>query len=149
MSYQANKRTSLRLFTNRQAQEQELTPIAFLPTETLLATEPLVMPKGSPHTTETVEFDAERYLSAKDFLKVFLFRTQAKGVTFGDLPTMDRVKRTGLGLRYERQLARNLYGQAGYLFNRTTNDTPFAPFDGGTAPYHPPRLAGLALNYVN
>ena len=149
VNYRTDERTLLRLFFNRQAQEQELTVLAFRPTETLLATEPLVMPKGFPSRTETVELDIERYLSPKDFLKLFLFRTTAEGVTFGDLPPMSRIERTGVGLRYERQLNRNLYAQVGYLYNRTTNRTPFAPFDEGTAPYHAPRLAGLALNYVD
>jgi hypothetical protein len=62
---------------------------------------------------------------------------------------MQRVEREGWGLRYERRLSRNLYGQLGYVWNRTTNDTPFAPFDEGSAPYHPWHLAGLGLNYVD
>jgi hypothetical protein len=137
------------LFYNRQAQEQELTTLAFGPVETRLTTEPLTMPQGLPDRTQTVEFDAERYLGSSDFLKLFLFRTSARGVDLGDLPPMKRVVRTGVGLRYERQLSYHLYGQASLLLNRTTNRTPFAPFDGEAAPYHPSTFGGLALNYVD
>jgi hypothetical protein len=149
VNYRADDRTLLRLFYNRQAQEQELTPIAFRPVETFLTTEPLVMTKGSPDQTTTVELDAERYLASNGFLKLFAFRTTARGVDLGDLPTMPRVVRTGVGVRYEQRLSQNLYGQVGFLTNRTTNRTEFAPFDGGTAPYHPPSLAGLSLNYID
>ena len=62
---------------------------------------------------------------------------------------MNRVEREGIGIRYERQLTRNLYAQFGYSTNRTLNRTPLAPFDNGTAPYHSPNLAGVALNYVD
>ena len=82
-------------------------------------------------------------------MKLFLFHTQARQVSLEDLPDMDRVERTGVGVRYERRLRRSLFAQASYLHNRTTNDTPLAPFDGGTAPYHAPHLAGLSLNYVD
>jgi hypothetical protein len=104
--------------------------------ETFLTTEPLVMTKGSPDQTTTVELDAERYLASNGFLKQFAFRTTARGVDLGDLPTMPRVVRTGWGVRYEQRLSQSLYGQVGFLTNRTE----FAPFDGGTAPYHPPYL---------
>src|SRR5205085_1660276 len=70
-------------------------------------------------------------------------------VTFGDLPPMNRITRDGVGLRYERQLTHNLFGQVAYLYNRTKNRTPFAPFDEGTAPYNAPYVAGLALNYID
>ena len=149
VNYRANERTFLRLFANRQAQGQEFTTFAFRPTETLLSVEPLVMPKGSLKNSRTVELEAERYLGARGFLKLFAFHTTAEGVDLAGLPLMESVEREGWGVRYEQQLSRNLYGQAGFLINRTTNRTPFAPYDEGTAPYHAPRLAGLALNYVD
>jgi hypothetical protein len=139
----------LRLQYNRQAQEQDLAVFALMPYETVLVTEPLVMPKGTPRSSVTVELDAERYLSARDFLKVFLFRTTADGVDYGSLPTMGTVRRHGIGVRYERQLTDRLFAQVGLVLNRTTNDTGFAPFNHGSAPYHPWRLAGLGLNYVD
>jgi tetratricopeptide (TPR) repeat protein len=149
VNYRANERTFLRLFANRQAQGQEFTTFAFRPTETLLSIEPLVMPKGSLKNSRTVELEAERYLGTRGFLKLFAFRTTAEGVDLAGLPLMESVEREGWGVRYEQQLTRNLYGQAGFLINRTTNRTPFAPYDEGTAPYHAPRLAGVALNYVD
>jgi len=149
VNYRPDRRSLVRLFYNRQAQKQDLIPVALRPLETLLTTEPLVMPKGLPDETETWEVDLERYLSSRDFLKVFLFNTTADNVNYGDLPTMHRVERKGVGFRYERQFSDTLYGQLAYLCNQTANQTPFAPFDGGTAPYHPSRLAGIGLNYVD
>lgn len=149
VNYQPDDRTMLRLLANRQAQGQDLVVFALAPLDTLLVTEPLVMPKGFPEETRTVELDVERYLGPRDFAKLFLFRTTAREVDLGDLPTMQRVARIGWGARYERQLSDNLYGQVGVLFNRTTNRTEFAPFNDGTAPYHPPWLGGVGLNYVD
>ncbi len=149
INFRPDRRTLLRLQYNRQAEEQDLAVFALTPFETVLVTEPLVMSAGLPNTTETAELDAERYLGPSDFVKVFVFRTTADGVDLGNLPTMQTLRRYGVGVRYERQLTDRLFGQLGFVLNRTTNDTPFAPFDAGSAPYHPWRLGGLGLNYVD
>lgn len=149
ISYRPEGRTELRLFYNRQAPEQDLAILALAPNDTLLVTEPLTMVRGAPDSCSTVELEAERYLGSRGFLKAFVFLTTAKAVDFGDLPQMGEVRHHGIGVRYERQLTDRVFGQAAVLLNRTTNDTAFAPFDGGSAPYHPWRLAGLGLNYVD
>lgn len=156
-TYQAGRLTTLRLFANRRA--EELTTLAFAPTETLLTTEASTLPSGDLlGTMRTLELDVERYLPPTGFLKLFVFHTAARDMMLGsfDLPaafpptlTLDRVWRTGAGLRYERQLTPNLFGNLALVINRTTNDTLGAVFDDDTAPYHPARTAGLALDYVD
>jgi len=149
VNYRAGRRDLVRVLYNHQAPKQELAPVALVPNEALMVTEPLVLPKGSLGETRTAELEYERYLCPGSFIKVFAFHTTADEVDLGPLPRMLEVQRTGVGVRYERQLSRNLWMQAAYLYNRTDNDTPFAPFDGGTAPYHPLHLGGVAINYVD
>jgi tetratricopeptide (TPR) repeat protein len=154
-SYQVDARTNLRLFVNRRA--REFTTVAFAPTETLLTTESATLPNGTANTMRTVELDAERYLRAGEFVKLFLFRTAATDLELGgDAPAafpptllLARVRRTGVGLRYERQLTSNLFANVVLVASRTLNSTPGAAFDGGAAPYHPKRSAALALDYVD
>ncbi|MBI3921508.1 MAG: TonB-dependent receptor [Armatimonadetes bacterium] len=157
-SYRADARTALRLFANRQSPQQ--VTVTFAPTESLLTTESSVFPDGDPRgTVETFELDVERYLSPGELVKLFLFRTRAKDLTLGAeapgffapfLPlTLSETRRVGVGVRYEKPLWRNLFGNVQFVINDTENNTPGAAFDDGTAPYQPKTSARLGLDYVD
>ncbi|BCM88293.1 beta-barrel assembly-enhancing protease [Abditibacteriota bacterium] len=157
VNYQADKRSTLRLLYNERA---GTTNLAFAPNETRLTVEPNILFRGSPRTSRVLELDAERYLSGRRFVKVFLFHASAQDVALGaDTPvytfrvnaplTLGSLSQTGVGLRYEQPVARNLFLQAGVLLNRTRNRTLNQAFDGGEAPYYPKQTASIALNYVS
>ena len=73
--------------------------------------------------------------------------------------TFDRIKRKGLGMRFETQLRRGLFAQMGAVLNRTVAQSTLAdfqtvsnvpaPFNGQRAPYHTPVLGFLGFNYVS
>lgn len=165
-SYHPNGRTTMRLFANRRA--QEVTTSTFAPTETLLTTESTALPFGIANDPlNLLQVDIERYLSPRDYVKFFAFRTTANAVQSGgadvlgfgglsdpDAPSLllDKWRGTGAGMRYERQLSRSLFANAGAFLRRTSNlslGPAGATFSGGTAPYEPRHLATLELNHVD
>lgn len=158
ITYFPDQRSTLRFFYNRQTQEGLFTTLPFVPTETLLTTEKVVLPQGLFLFSRTFEIDYERYLSSKGLLKFFLFHTLTRDHELGgqSLPAfsppsirMARVRRVGFGLRYEHQITPNLYANLIYSLNNTTNRTPGAPYDGKIAPYQPKHTTTLSLDYVD
>ena len=156
-SYQPDKRTTLRFLLNSRA---GTTNLALAPSETRLTLEPNILFRGVPDTSRTFELDAERYFGGNKFLKAFLFHAAANDLALGsDAPvyafriapplTVGRMTQTGIGLRYEQPVSRNLYAQTSLLFNHTDNRTPGQLFDGGQAPYYLNRVAAFGLNYVD
>jgi hypothetical protein len=117
------------------------------------------LPRGDADRTRTVQLDIERYLTPRDFVKLFLFDTRARGLGLGgtgnlaapfapaiNLPV---ARRTGVGVRYERQLNSNLFAAVSLIANRTTNNSPGQIYDREIAPYQPEQIAGLTLNYID
>ena len=165
-SYQPDSKTTVRLFANRRA--QEVTTSTFAPTETLLTTESAALPYGVANDPlKLLQLDVERYLSPRDYVKFFVFRSTANAVQigganvlgFGGLPDpdapallLDKWRGSGAGLRYERQISRSLFANAG-LFLRRTSSLSLGPagtgFSGSTAPYEAKRLANMELNHVD
>jgi hypothetical protein len=165
-NYRSDNRTVFRLFANRRA--QDVTASTFAPTETLLLTEDTAMPYGTAiEPLSHVQLDVERYLGRRDYVKLFAFHTTARNVQiggsnvlgFGGLPdpdapaiALDKWRGTGGGMRYERQLSRSLFANAGLFLRSTSNDTSAASgvaFNGGRAPYEPQRLGLLEFNYID
>lgn len=157
VNYQADKQSTLRLLYNERA---GTTNLAFAPNETRLTVEPNILFRGAARTSRVVELDAERYLSGRRFMKAFLFHASAEDVALGtdaavyafriNAPlTLGNLKQTGVGVRYEQPIARDLFLQAGFLLNHTSNRTTQTAFDGGEAPYYPKQTASIALNYIS
>jgi len=166
-TYQAGRRTTLRLAANSRL--TDATASNFAPTETLLTTERSALPAGTPDRMRLAQLDIERYLSPRQFLKLFVWRTTADGVQIGgsdllgfggglagaDAPSLlvDRWRGQGLGARYERRLSRSLFADAGLFARRISNRSrgPFFEriFSGPGAPYEPSRQASLSLNYID
>jgi outer membrane cobalamin receptor len=92
------------------------------------------------------ELEAERYFSPRTFGKLFVFRSRANGLNLGGL-ALDETTRTGVGVRLEHRIGRNLFSSLLLSHNRTTSQTAGLNFSG-QAPYQPRYLARLALNYV-
>ncbi|MDQ3812702.1 MAG: TonB-dependent receptor, partial [Armatimonadota bacterium] len=163
-TYQADRRTTLRLFANRRV--VDVRPGLFTPEETLLTTEPGALPAGTPETMRLLQLDAERYLSSRGFLKLFLFHTTADNVLIGGsdltgfssgLPDagapslrLGEWRGRGVGARYEHQLSHHLFANAGLVLRQTSNFNPAfnTVYDNQTAPYEPRRLGHVELNYV-
>jgi len=157
-TYRLDDRTHLRLSASRRPSED--VTLAFLPTETLLTTESSVLPNGiALDDTEVLELDFERYLSPGELFKLFIFRTESDNLVIGsgvpdffasmrDLE-LNEVTIQGVGVRYERQVCRNMFGNLSFVWNDTSNNTPGAVFDGDTAPYQPKTRAALGLDYVD
>jgi hypothetical protein len=149
-NYEAGPRTGIRVLFARQAQEGELTPLSFAPMEAGLSSEPATRLHGTPSRTRTVEVDIERSLSLRSSVRVFGFHSFAHSVRDTRVRvTLGDVSRAGVGMRWDRQWSRHLFGSAGLVLNRTTNRTQYAPFDGQVAPYYPQILGDLALHYVD
>jgi outer membrane receptor protein involved in Fe transport len=165
-TYQPNDRTTLRLFANRRT--QSVTTSTFAPTETLLTTESTALPFGvAADPLQHFQLDAERYLSRRDFIKFFAYRTTARNVQigganvlgFGGLPdpdapalTLDKWRGSGAGVRYERQLSQSLFANAGFFLRSTSNLTlssAGAAFSGQSAPYESKQLGLLELNHID
>jgi tetratricopeptide (TPR) repeat protein len=165
-TYQPNGKTTFRLFANRRA--QDVTSSTFAPTETLLTTESTALPFGfAADPMNLLQLDVERYLSGRDYVKVFAFSSRANNVQigganvlgFGGLPDPDapalllnKWRGSGLGMRYERQLSRSLFANAGLFLRRTASlsaGAAGAAFSGASAPYEPKRLANLELNHID
>ncbi|HEX8552361.1 MAG TPA: tetratricopeptide repeat protein [Abditibacteriaceae bacterium] len=174
-----NEKTQLRLLAGRR--KTEFASSIFAPVSTLLTTEPQTLPNGFADPlrgdTHVYELDAEHSFGKGRLLKLFLFRSTGRNIVTGysryfnssdfdfnlalesNSLLLDKVKRSGLGARYEHQLGRSLFGQAGAAFNRTRgtasffdlfNQVPVTPlFNGKQAPYQPKFVANLGLNYVS
>ena len=152
--YTPNRRTLWRLCANRRM--TDVTSSIFVPTETLLITEGQVFPVGLPDITDTIELDYQRYLSAGETVKLYLFSSTARDVwyEFGDFSgslmlSLGRVRRSGLGMRYERQLGGYLYGQIGLVSSSSKSESPDTSWDKREAPYNPDFGASIRLNYVD
>jgi tetratricopeptide (TPR) repeat protein len=160
VNYQLDQKTALRFFANRRG--QDATFEAFAPTESLLASEASVLPVGFSAQTRLYELDAERYFSPRSFGKIFAFHSRSDNLLIGTNNasgnlTVNRATRTGLGVRFERQLNQNLFANILGVYNRTEGDfivsnlsgIPNRPLDGDIAPYQPRFAARFALNYVD
>ena len=149
-NYQAGRRTGVRLLYSRQAQGAQLAPVAFAPLDAALSTEPAVLLRGSPARTNTIEVDVAHSFSPWSWLKVFGFQSSAESTRDPYVRVhLKDVSRSGVGVRWEQRLASHLYGNTTFVWNRTTNDTPYAPFQDSVAPYSPQHLAELGLNYLD
>jgi len=157
-TYSAGHGTILRLFAQR-ARADDAT-LSFAPTDSLLAIEPATRTAGTASKTSLFEVDLERYLTAHGFVKLFAFHNQSQDLRWGDtvpdfsdllIPPLSaaRVRLDGVGTRFEQSLAHHLYGQAAYVYARSTASRPGAAFDGQQAPYQPQHQASLAVNYVS
>lgn len=165
-TYQPSKRTTLRFSYNQRL--TDTTASTFAPTETLLETERSALPYGIPQNLHLTQLDAERTISSRGFLKLFLFHSTADSVQIGfsdqlgfggGLPAaqapglqLARWKGSGAGMRYEHQLSRNLYANMGAVMRQTrsfSGDSIATNFDNQTAPYEPNFLGNLDLNYLD
>jgi tetratricopeptide (TPR) repeat protein len=166
-TYQADKRTTLRFAFNQRL--TDVTTSNFAPTETLLTTERSALPGGTPDRMRLAQLDIERYLSPRDFLKLFVWQTTANDVQIGgsdllgfggglaaaDAPFLlvNRWRGYGAGVRYERRLGRSLFADAGVFMRRISNQSRGPSFDriysGQSAPYEPARQAQLSINYLD
>ena len=166
-TYQADKQTTMRFAFNRRL--TDVTTSTFAPTETLLTTERTALPNGTPDRMQLAQLDIERYLSQRDFIKLFAWQTTANDVQIGgrdllgfggglagaDAPFLlvNRWQGRGVGMRYERRLNRSLFANVGIFARRINNQSrgPFFEriFSGQSAPYEPSRQANLSLNYID
>ncbi|HEX8833637.1 MAG TPA: tetratricopeptide repeat protein, partial [Abditibacteriaceae bacterium] len=166
-TYQADPKTTLRFYANRRV--GDATASTFAPAETLITTESGVQPFGTPDILQLLQFDVERYVGKNGLVKVFAFDARAKSVQIGGtnsfgfggaLPAagapellLDSWRARGVGARYEHQLGRNLFANAGYLVRDTSSNTRGPAFDrifsGDDAPYEPRSVGNLDLNYVD
>lgn len=166
-TYQADRRTTMRLALNRRL--TDVTTSNFAPNDTLLSTERTALPAGTADRMRLAQFDVERYLSPSQFVKFFVWQTMANDVVVGgsdllgfggglagaDAPSLlvNRWRGLGAGLRYERRLTRSLFADAGVFARRISNQSRGPLFDriysGQGAPYEPTRQANLSLNYID
>lgn len=165
VSYQSDHRTTFRLAAGRRVTEARTS--TFAPVDTLVSTQAETLAFGTPLSELRVQLDAERYLSARDFVKLFVFRTTADNLQIGGtdplgfgagLPAADapllllgRWRGYGAGARFESQVRRNLFFSAGWALRHTTSFSGTGPaaFDNGTAPYEPKHLGQIAFNYID
>ncbi len=180
VNYQAAPRTTLRLLANRRV----TTPIGTLlaPLDTLFSVEGETLPHALPNSfnngqLSTYEVDFEHYLQGGRLLKVFAFHAAGRNLLYdvsryfdpndvdrsgflaNNFLPFDRLRRSGVGARFETPLGRSLFGQAGFAFNRTIASAQFynpmldmivpAIYTGQQAPYHPRTAGLLGLNYVS
>jgi hypothetical protein len=131
---------------------------------------------GGRGAITSFQMDLERYGSAGDLAKLFLFHSSGNSVLYdfsqyantqevnrnGDVESnflrFDTIRRTGLGARYERPLSTSLFTQlgatyasttaTGQVFNPVTVLIQPAPWSGQQAPYHPRFTAFASLNYL-
>lgn len=162
-SYHADKNTTMRLSFNRQV--TDITTSTFAPVDILTASEVGALPFGTPDTLQTVQFDVERYLGTRSFVKMFAFNSKAADLQIGGsdltglgvgLPAanapilgLDKWRATGVGARLEQQLLPNLFANASVVARRTSSSTAGALFDGSRAPYEANLLGALGLNYID
>lgn len=166
-NYQVDPRTAVRFSFNRR--QTDITTSTFAPNDTLLGMEAGSLPFGTPDDLQLLHLDVQRYLSKRSFVKVFAFHSTADRVDIGGsdllgfgngLPaaaapalTVRDWRARGLGLRFEQQFSRSLFGNASFVARDTHNVTPGpifnALFSGGDAPYEPKRLASFELHRVD
>lgn len=163
-TFQATKRATLRFSFNQRT--SDATTSNFAPTETLLTTERASLPFGTPQMLRLAQLDAESRVSDRGFLKLFLFRTSADQVQIGfsDLlgfgsglraaqaPGLQigKWRGAGAGMRYEHQLGRHFFANAGAVVRRTQSQSAgqlASTFNGQSAPYEPNFLGNFDLNY--
>ena len=165
-TYKADKQTTMRFAFNRRL--TDVTSSTFAPTETLLTTERTALPNGTPDRMQLAQLDIERYLSERDFIKLFVWQTTANDVQIGGRDLLgfggglgganapfllvNRWQGRGVGMRYERRLNSNLFANMGVFARRINNQSrgPFFDriFSGQSAPYEPAREANLSFNYI-
>ena len=149
-----DSRTWLRLSGSKRA--TDVSSSVFAPVGTLLTTEIGIFPVGLPETSEVIQLDVQRYLAPGEHMKLYLFMSKCKNLVyqFGDYSglmglALGDVRRSGVGVQYERQLGRYLYGQIGLVAGSTTSTAPGKAWDETTAPYQPGLISFLRLNYID
>lgn len=165
LTYQAARCTTLRFSAGRV--RTDVRTSTFAPVDTLVITESETLPVGTPLLEQRLQIDLERYFSARDFGKLFVFDTTAHDLQIGGtdpfgfgggLPAINapalflsKWRGYGLGARYERQLSRSLFVDCGVVLRHTTafSTTGNTFFDNRTAPYEPDRSAHLNFNYID
>jgi len=148
--YMADTRTWLRFSASKRM--TDITSSVFVPTETLLTTEEHTLPVGLPEVTRTIQLDVQRYLAPGEFLKLFFFKSTADDVSYylGSVGLdMGDVRRSGVGVKYEKSLGSCLYGQLGFICSSSKSKAPDTVWDGATAPYHPNQNAFARFNYID
>jgi tetratricopeptide (TPR) repeat protein len=163
ISYQTEKSLLVRLIAGRMARNTTLASL--MPNDTFIALEQDALPIGDAEQTDVVEADIERYFRSST-VKLFGFQSYSRNVIYGSqypsnaysLPNLaDRVNRSGVGVRFNAQVAKSLYANASVIFSHTGNS--FLAGDSGNLnaplvnasgvlPYEPQRTAVVALNYV-
>ena len=168
LNHRMNGNSNLRLIANRRV--TDVTPSVFAPTATLITTEGETVPAGLPEPApggdlKTLEIEAERHDRSGGLWKLFVFHSSARNLIYDfsgfanptltingiqkNSLTLDRVRRSGAGLRYDRQWGKNWFSNFLISSNRTVTNTAGAQFDGRIAPYQPRLAARLGLNYLD
>ncbi|BCM94249.1 hypothetical protein IAD21_06152 [Abditibacteriota bacterium] len=162
-SYASNPKTTLRLSLNRQT--TDATTATFAPVDTLTSTEVGALPFGTPNTLSVAQFDVERSLGNRGFLKAFAFASRADQLSIGgsdlfglgvglssaNAPVVNVAnwRAHGVGLRLEQRVGSGLYTNFSLVSRQTSNTSSGSLFSGSSAPYEPSFLASLGLNYID